>query len=413
LDDKLDPEELAPRILNVADRHGFSVDPHRLVHSMSVGERQRVEIVRCLLQSPKLLIMDEPTSVLTPQAVKQLFDALRRLAAEGMSILYISHKLEEIRALCDSATVLRAGKVSGTARPREESNASLARLMVGADLSEPPLQPRQAGEVRLEVRGLSQAARDPFGVALRHIDLTVRAGEIVGIAGVSGNGQKELLGALSGETVGAHDGSIRILGEPVDALGAAARRALGLGYIPEERLGRGAVPAMSLADNALLTGSRAGMVWHGLIRRRVARASARATIAAFKVKAADELAAAEQLSGGNLQKFIVGREIRLAPRVLLAAQPTWGVDVGAAQLIHQALVGLRDAGAALLVISEELDELFAICDRIAVLTAGALSAPQPRSQLSVEAVGLLMAGAAAAGAPPGAASATARGAARA
>jgi simple sugar transport system ATP-binding protein len=160
---------------------------------------------------------------------------------------------------------------------------------------------------------------------------------------------------------------------------------------------------MSLADNALLTGSRAGMVWRGLIRRSVARASARATIAAFNVKAASELTAAERLSGGNLQKFIVGREIRLAPQVLLAAQPTWGVDVGAAQLIHQALIGLRDAGVALLVISEELDELFTICDRIAVLTAGALSAPQPRSQLNVEAVGLLM----------GAASETARGAAHA
>ncbi len=374
LDARTTPEDLAPRILSVADRYGLPVDPHRLVHSMSVGERQRVEIVRCLLQSPKLLIMDEPTSVLTPQAVKQLFDTLRRLAAEGMSILYISHKLEEIRTLCDNATVLRAGRVSGTARPREESNASLARLMVGTDLSEQPLQPNQAGEVRLELRDFSMAARDPFGVALRHVDLEVRAGEIVGIAGVSGNGQKELLAALSGETIGAHGG--------------------GLGFIPEERLGRGAVPAMSLAENALLTGSRAGMVRHGRVMHAVARASARATIAAFNVKAASELSAAERLSGGNLQKFIVGREIRLSPKVLLAAQPTWGVDVGAAQMIHHALIELRDAGAALLVISEELDELFTICDRIAVLSAGTLSAAQPRSQLNVEAVGLLMAGAA-------------------
>jgi simple sugar transport system ATP-binding protein len=326
--------------------------------------------------------------------VKQLFDTLRRLAAEGMSILYISHKLEEIRTLCDNATVLRAGRVSGTARPREESNASLARLMVGTDLSAQPLQPRQRGDVRLALRGYSMAARDPFGVALRHLDLEVCAGEIVGIAGVSGNGQKELLAALSGETTGAHQGSISIDGRPIDELGAAARRALGLGFIPEERLGRGAVPAMSLAENALLTGARAGMVRHGLIQHAVARASARATIAAFQVKAAGELSTAEELSGGNLQKFIVGREIRLAPKVLLAAQPTWGVDVGAAQLIHHALIGLRDAGAALLVISEELDELFTICDRIAVLTAGALSAAQPRAQLNVEAVGLLMAGAA-------------------
>jgi ABC-type uncharacterized transport system ATPase subunit len=394
LDERIAPAALAPRIRAVAQRYGLPVDPGRLVHSMSVGERQRVEIVRCLLQSPKLLIMDEPTSVLTPQAVEQLFATLRRLAGEGMSILYISHKLEEIRTLCDSATVLRAGRVSGTARPRQESAASLARLMVGDDLQEARLTLREPGEVRLQIKDYSMASGDPFGTALRHVDLTVHAGEIVGIAGVSGNGQKELLAALSGERIGAHGGAISLCGVRVDELGAAARRALGLGFVPEERLGRGAVPAMTLADNALLTGSRAGMVRHGLIKHRVARQFARATIEQFKVKCAGESSTAERLSGGNLQKFIVGREIRLAPKVLLAAQPTWGVDVGAALLIHQALIGLRDAGAAVLVISEELDELFAICDRIAVLTAGRLSAVQPRCALTVEAVGLLMAGAA-------------------
>jgi general nucleoside transport system ATP-binding protein len=392
LDERITPAALAPRIREVAERYGLPIDPQRLVHSMSVGERQRVEIVRCLLQSPKLLIMDEPTSVLTPQAVQQLFATLRRLAGEGMSILYISHKLDEIRTLCDNATVLRAGRVSGTARPREESNASLARLMVGSDLEEQPLVPREAGEVRLELQDFSMAARDPFGTALQHIDLAVRGGEIVGIAGVSGNGQAELLTALSGEALGAHSGSISLCGQRVDALGAAQRRGLGLGFVPEERLGRGAVPAMSLTDNSLLTGARAGMVGHGLVKRNVARLAARATISDFKVKCGSELSAAERLSGGNLQKFIVGREIRLAPKVMLAAQPTWGVDVGAAQLIHHALIALRDSGSAVLVISEELDELFTLCDRIAVLTAGRLSPPQPRSQLTVEAVGLLMTG---------------------
>ena len=394
LDERVAPAALAPRIEAVAQRYGLPIDPRRLVHSMSVGERQRVEIVRCLLQSPKLLIMDEPTSVLTPQAVRQLFGTLRRLAAEGTSILYISHKLEEIRTLCDNATVLRAGRVSGTARPRELDNAGLARLMVGNELEERAPQPRKAGEVRLEIKGYSAAARDPFGTALHDIDLDVRSGEIVGIAGVSGNGQKELLTALSGEAPAPHEGSIALCGRRVDALGAAQRRALGLGFVPEERLGRGAVPDMSLAENALLTGYHAGMVRHGVVQRTVARASARETVAAFNVKCAGEQAAAERLSGGNLQKFIVGREIRLSPRVLLAAQPTWGVDVGAARLIHRALIDLRDSGSAVLVISEELDELFTICDRIAVLTAGRLSAAHPRALLTVEAVGLLMTGAA-------------------
>jgi len=199
LDQRVTPAALSPRITAVAERYGLPVDPQRLVHSMSVGERQRVEIVRCLLQSPKLLIMDEPTSVLTPPAVRQLFSTLRRLAEEGMSILYISHKLDEIRTLCDTATVLRAGRVSGTARPSTCTNAELARLMVGSDLPDLPQSAQHSGEVRLELKNYSAAARNPFGTALRHVDLTLRGGEIVGIAGVSGNGQAELMAALSGE----------------------------------------------------------------------------------------------------------------------------------------------------------------------------------------------------------------------
>ena len=412
LDERVTPAILAPRIRATAERYGLPVAPHRLVHGMSVGERQRVEIVRCLLQSPRLLIMDEPTSVLTPQAVQQLFATLRRLAGEGMSILYISHKLEEIRALCDSATVLRAGRVSGTVRPRAESAASLARLMVGNDLHAAPLSAREPGEIRLALEHYSRIPRDPFGTALDAINLTVRSGEILGIAGVSGNGQKELLAAISGETTGAHGGAITLCGVRADRMGAAERRSLGLGFVPEERLGRGAVPAMSLADNALLTGWRAGMVRHGFVVHRAAREFARATAAEFKVAGASDTLPAERLSGGNLQKFIVGREIRLAPKVLLAAQPTWGVDVSAALLIHEALIRLRNAGAAVLVISEELEELFAISDRIAVLTAGRLSPAQPRAALTVEAVGLLMAGAAptAGAAQPGAAGAASPGA---
>ena len=199
LDERMKPAVLAARITEVSNRYGLPIDPNRLVHSMSVGERQRVEIVRCLLQEPRLLIMDEPTSVLTPQAVLILFETLRRLSAEGCSILYISHKLDEIRALCHSATVLRGGRVGGTAVPAEESNESLARLMIGGDLPECHLTPNPTGEVRIAVRHLSLATSEPFGTTLKDIDVSVRSGEILGIAGVSGNGQKELLAALSGE----------------------------------------------------------------------------------------------------------------------------------------------------------------------------------------------------------------------
>ena len=386
------PEALAPRIREISERYGLPVDPQRLTHGMSVGERQRVEIVRCLLQSPRLLIMDEPTSVLTPQAVLKLFETLRRLAGEGVSILYISHKLDEIRALCDTATVLRGGRVSGTAVPRLESNDSLARLMVGGELRQCRLEPRQPGQIQLELTNLALAAREPFGTRLRSINLRVREGQIVGIAGVSGNGQKELLSALSGELLCDHAGEVRICGQPAGRLDPARRRELGFCYVPEERLGRGAVPSMTLAQNALLTGSRLGMVRYGMVREGAARAFAREIIAQFKVKCGGEQSAADSLSGGNLQKFIVGRETRLAPRVIVVAQPTWGVDVGAALLIRQALIDLRDRGVAVLVISEELDELFMMCDRIAVISQGQLSAALPAQELTVESLGTMMAG---------------------
>ena len=393
----LDPHavstDLPERIRSVSERYGLPLDPRRYVHTMSVGERQRVEIVRCLLQEPRLLIMDEPTSVLTPQAVEKLFETLRRLAGEGCSILYISHKLDEIRALCQRATVLRAGRVTGECDPRQESSSSLARMMIGSELPHP--RHREAttrGDGALSVHALSLLADDPFGVNLADIDLSVRGGEIVGIAGVSGNGQKELMAALSGERPVRDARAIRLNGVPVGRLDAAARRALGLAFVPEERLGRGAVPEMSLADNALLTAHRQELTRRGFIRFDAVRAYAAATIARFNVKAPGPDAAARSLSGGNLQKFIVGREILQGPRVLVAAQPTWGVDVGASAQIRQALIDLRDEGVAVLVVSEELDELFEICDRLCVIARGRLSPPKLARETNVETLGLLMAG---------------------
>jgi len=394
LDEPMAPAALATRVREVSQRYGLAIDPQRLVHSMSVGERQRVEIVRCLLQEPRLLIMDEPTSVLTPQAVEKLFETLRQLAAAGCSILYISHKLDEIRALCDSATVLRGGKVSGLAKPKQESNDSLARLMLGGALAECRLEPRETGPVRLAVKHLSLTSADPFGISLKDINLAVRSGEIVGIAGVSGNGQKELLAALSGEQLLADGNAVLLDGTPVGRLDPARRRHLGLSFVPEERLGRGAVPPMSLAENALLTGAshNTGMTRHGLVQRPVMAAFTARVIERFKVKAAGPQAAAESLSGGNLQKFIVGRETLLEPDVMILAQPTWGVDVGAARLIHQALIDLRNQGVALLVISEELDELFMISDRICVIANGRLSPSRAPQATSIEEIGRWMSG---------------------
>jgi ABC-type uncharacterized transport system ATPase subunit len=384
---------LPERIGEVSARYGLALDPQRRIHTMSVGERQRVEIVRCLLQNPRLLIMDEPTSVLTPQAVLGLFDTLRTLAREGCSILYISHKLDEIRALCHRATVLRAGRVTGQCDPRRETTASLARMMIGGDLPHPVHRAAHAGAPALAVDALDLRADDPFGTTLRGISFDVRAGEIVGIAGVSGNGQQELLAALSGERVLTRAEAVKLCGTAAGKLDAAERRRLGLAFIPEERLGRGAVPEMSLADNALLTSRNHAFVSHGFIRANAVRAHAQQTIAAFGVKASGTEAAASSLSGGNLQKYIVGREIRQHPKVLIAAQPTWGVDVGASAQIRQALIDLRDRGVAVLVVSEELDELIEICDRLAVIAQGRLSPPKSVRETSAEEIGLLMAGA--------------------
>jgi len=422
LDEPFDLKKLATRIRAVSAEYGLDIDPQRHLHSLTVGERQRVEIVRCLLQAPQLLIMDEPTSVLTPQAVDKLFGVLRRLAAEGCSILYISHKLDEIQALCDTATVMRGGRVTGQVTPANETQASLAQLMVGHALPSYERTPVVPGEVLLDVAGLSIQSDDPFGTSLSNVSFRVRDGEILGIAGVSGNGQAELLAALSGETPvpSTMDGNTIILrGQAAAKMPPAARRALGFAFVPEERLGRGAVPALSLADNALLTASAqrglssadgsvgehvdrqtdkltdahgGGMVRNGWIRRPVVRAFAKKCIDTFDVRCSGPDAPAQSLSGGNLQKFIVGREILQDPKVFVIAQPTWGVDVGAATFIRQQLLDMAARGTAILVISEELQELFEICDRIAVLSSGRLSPVTPVANTSPDEIGVWMSG---------------------
>jgi simple sugar transport system ATP-binding protein len=374
-----------------AAEYGLDLEPARAVHSLSVGERQRVEIVRALLADPRLLILDEPTSVLTPQAVEKLFVTLRQLAATGCSILYISHKLDEIRALCHQCTVLRGGKVAGACDPTQETTASLSRLMIGAEPPRVVKRDTSPGAVALRVRGLSLEKADRFGVALDGVSLDVCAGEIVGIAGVSGNGQQELLAALSGEDPRLAGPAVELFGQPIGQLGSRARRELGLHFIPEERLGRGAVPGLSLAHNMLLTRNESLRAL-GWIDRQALRHQTSAIIARFKVKSGGPGSVARSLSGGNLQKYIVGREIDAVPRVLIVGQPTWGVDVGAAAQIRGELVALRDAGCAVLVVSEELDELFEMCDRLHVMARGRLSPSIGTTAATVELIGEWMSG---------------------
>jgi len=390
---KFDLATLSRRIVEVSERYGLPVDPRRLVHALSVGERQRVEIIRCLLQNPRLLILDEPTSVLTPQAVRKLFQTLRQLASEGVSILYISHKLDEIQELCHTATILRGGKVTGTCVPAQETTKTLARMMIGEDL--PVIhhgEPTAGGEVRLRIDGLTQPTEDPFGIQLKDIHLEVRSGEIVGIAGVSGNGQQELLKAISGEQPLAQKHAVQVCGVSAGKMNASRRRSLGMCFVPEERLGRGAVPRLTLTENILLTAYRKGMTVSGMIRFGAARRFTQECIRRFDVRCGGANSEAKSLSGGNLQKFIVGREIMQEPKLLVLAQPTWGVDVGAASFIRRQLLELRNAGTAVLVISEELDELFEICDRLVVIAKGTLSPTKITSETGVEEIGVWMSG---------------------
>ena len=387
-----DLDELRGRLETTAQDYGLTLHPDRHVYDLSMGERQRIEIVRCLLQNPSLLILDEPTSVLTPQETEVLFATLRQLASEGRSILYISHKLEEVRSLCDRATILRGGKRVDDCNPAEETAQSLAEKMIGRRVeSAKGHSATAASEVRLNVTDLSVRSDEPHGTDISDVSFSVHAGEILGIAGIAGNGQTELMNALSGETGAPQAGTIEILETDASRLGPMARRQLGAVFVPEERVGQAAVSDLTLVQNSFLTSAfRMGFVSRGIIDWPGVGQYTEEILDKFDVKATGTDALASSLSGGNLQKFIVGREILQGPQLLVVSQPTWGVDAGAAAAIHEKIQQMISAGAGALVISQDLDEIFALSDRIAVISQGRLSAPRPTGEVTTEEVGLLM-----------------------
>ncbi|WP_420961783.1 ABC transporter ATP-binding protein [Brucella sp. IR073] len=404
LDKSIPLKTIAAKAREIGEAYGLPLDPDSVVGDLSVGERQRIEIIRCLLQEPDLIILDEPTSVLTPQEADRLFETLERLRAEGKSILYISHRLEEVKRLCDRATVLRHGKVVGHCDPRQQTAASLARMMVGNEIKMVQRDALTASlpnhaKPLLQIVNLSQPPRGPFSTALHDMNLSVHAGEIIGIAGVAGNGQGEFFEAVSGEVLQANAGMVLISGVPAGRADIEKRRRLGAAFVPEERLGHGAVPDLPLTDNLLLsrhaTDGKAFLKGGPLkiLRHRGLQAAVGAIVKAMDVRKSGENPDAAALSGGNLQKFIIGRELARKPAVLVVNQPTWGVDAGAAAHIRQSLVDLARSGSAVLVISQDLDELLEICDRIAVMNHGTLSEALPTSEVTLEKIGLMMGGA--------------------
>ncbi len=400
LADKTPITTIAAKAQALSYSYGLPLDPYALVGDLSVGERQRIEIIRCLLQTPELIILDEPTSVLTPQEADKLFETLERLRSEGKSILYISHRLEEVKRMCDGATVLRHGKVVGHCDPRQETASSLARMMVGNEVQKvvrPPVEASTPHPALLEIRNLSRKPATPFSIPLKNINLDVRAGEVIGIAGVAGNGQGELFEAVSGEVLQQEAASVRFRGTDAGHLTISGRRLLGGAFVPEERLGHGAAPRMKLSENLLLsrhkTDRKVFLGAGGMVQSRAIFEASQRIIEIMDVRksAVDPEAAA--LSGGNLQKFIIGRELDRKPSVMIVNQPTWGVDAGAAARIRQALIELARSGSAVLVISQDLDELFEMSDAIAVMHNGELSKPLPIAEATFEKIGLLMGGA--------------------
>jgi ABC-type uncharacterized transport system ATPase subunit len=383
---------VSKRIRELSKRYGLQVDPDAVIWQLSVGERQRVEIIKALYRNVSLLILDEPTAVLTPQEVDDLFAVLRQMVEDGRGLVFISHKIREVLELSDRITVLRAGRKVGTVSPKDVTPEGLAEMMVGHTLPSQELPAATGtGEVRLEVRDL-HVMGDRGAEAVRNLSLDVRSGELVAIAGVSGNGQRELAEAIAGLRPPT-GGSIQLDGVELARHSPADVRKAGLGFVPEERMRDGIVPGFTVAENLLLIDNAAPAYSRfGFLRNRVIRRHCDELIAAFDVKTPDLDTPAHNLSGGNIQKLILARELSGEPRALLIAQPIRGVDVGAARYIHDRLLGQRDRGTAILVISEDLDEVLSISDRILVMYEGQIIAEADPRTSTREALGLMMAG---------------------
>jgi general nucleoside transport system ATP-binding protein len=390
---RIDERGAAARLAEEASRHGLAVDPAARVWQLSVGEQQRVEILKLLVRGAEVLILDEPTSVLTPQETSDLFATLRRLAAEGHAVVIITHKLSEVMAVSTHVTVLRGGRRVGTVRTEDTSPRGLARMMVGREtLERVRREPVDTGPEILEASGLS-AENDRGLPALRGVSLGVRGGEIVGVAGVAGNGQRELGEIVAGLRRPTR-GSVRIAGRDSTRASPLEVIASGVAHIPEDRMGAGVAPRLSVADNLVLKSYRDGRFGRGPLLNHAAIGShARELIAKFEIQTPGPDTPVHTLSGGNLQRLILAREISARPRAILAFHPTRGLDIGATDAVHRLLLDQRRAGAAVLLISEDLDEILLLSDRIAVLFGGELMGTLRTEEASVEEIGLLMGGA--------------------
>ncbi len=389
---RLDRAGAGARLEEIGQRFGLRLDPDAMVSELAVGEQQRLEIVKALFRDARILILDEPTAVLTPLETDKLFAALRAMARDGLGIVFISHKLHEVRAITNRVLVLRHGRVTATIDDTSETTErDLAELMCGHEITPPAKPPQEPGRVLLELERAGTAGQP--GVELRDLSLAVRAGEVVGVAGVSGNGQRELAEVIAGvRRLSA--GELSVTGELVVYPSPRAIQDLGVGRIPEDRLSTGLIGSLPLSDSMVLSRVHAPpFSRHGVLRRGRILEFVERQVERFSIQAGGPHIRTGTLSGGNLQKALLARELAFEPKVVLAAQPTRGLDVGAMQFVHERFLEVRAAGGAVLLISEDLEELFQLSDRLAVMYEGRIVRILPIEKATVRRVGLLMAGA--------------------
>ncbi len=397
LDEKLTKKQLEKSIINTSKKWGLKVSPSKKVAELSVGEQQRVEIVRCLLQKPKLLIMDEPTSVLSPQEIVNLFKVLKNLSKSGCSILYISHKLHEIKEIASKVTILKSAKVVDTMETKNVSTNILAEKMVGKKiirLKGKKNLKKLSSNLALSVNNLYRFKKNQFGVTLNNINFTIDYGQVLGIAGIAGNGQVELMEALSGETLGKKE-EIIFENKSIGNSKIEFRRQLGIEFVPEERNNHATVPDLKLHENTFLTFFGYHIFNKSFFNKMFTNPTL--SIQASKqiekkndVRCPYDNPLAKQLSGGNLQKFIIGRAFQANPKLVIISQPTWGVDIGAANIIRQKILNLASMGKAIILISQDLDEIFELSDSIGVISNGNLSKIKNKKNMTPTQVGLLM-----------------------
>ena len=394
IDNDMSFANLQKNVNEISDKYELPLDLDAPINTLSAGQKQRVEIVRILLQDPQLLIMDEPTSVLTPQEVESLFKTLNTLLKEGRTILYITHKLEEVINLCDEVTILRDGSVIESSKLENETAESLATKMLGKKLSEIKTDyDHIKDKTNVKAQNLSIDFNDPFFTDLKNISFDVKEGEIFGIAGVAGNGQSELMNLLTGEEIDGVSGSLVYNEVDIKHFNPKKRRDLSIAFVPENRLGHSAVPELTLSENILISQfPNNDFLNNGMINHRNIDLQAKKVIDQFNVVTPGTDAKASSLSGGNLQKFVIGREILTKPKLLIISHPTWGIDAGAEHAIRKSLIELAKNGTSIIVISQDLDELFEISHRISVIFNGKLSKSYETRNISVSEIGLLMGG---------------------